>query len=113
MSTTPSQPSCLLSASCSLLSYLTAVRPTNRSYGSVYKAVRKSDGGVVAVKVVPLDDDIEDLRQEVDVMKECKSPFIVNYEATFFKDMQEVWVCSSLRCRVEGELIARACHHAN
>mmetsp|Transcript_11258 Transcript_11258/g.45785 ORF Transcript_11258/g.45785 Transcript_11258/m.45785 type:complete len:441 (-) Transcript_11258:111-1433(-) len=62
------------------------------SYGAVYKAVRKSDGGVVAIKVVPLDDDIEDLRHEVDVMKECKSPFIVNYEGTYFKDMQEVWI---------------------
>lgn len=52
----------------------------------------------MAIKVVPLDDDIEDLRHEVDVMKECKSPFIVNYEATFFKDMQEVWVWVTSYC---------------
>merc|ERR1712063_250603 len=62
------------------------------SYGSVYKAIRKSDGMVVAIKQVPLDEDIEDLRQEIEVMKECNSDFIISYEGTFFQGTKQIWI---------------------
>lgn len=63
-----------------------------RSYGSVFKAIRKSDGKVVAIKQVPIDEDIEELRKEIDIMKQCTSPFIISYEGTFFKGFDEIWV---------------------
>jgi len=63
------------------------------SYGSVYKAIRNSDGLVVAIKQVPIDEDIEDLRQEIEVMKECSSDFITSYYGTYFKGVEEIWVC--------------------
>jgi serine/threonine protein kinase len=63
-----------------------------RSYGSVFKAVKKETGEVFAIKRVPIDEDIEELRREINVMKECKSPFIINYEGTYFKGLKEVWV---------------------
>lgn len=59
----------------------------------MYKAIRKSDGIVVAIKQVPIDEDIEDLRQEIDVMKECNSEFITSYYGTYFKGTEEIWVC--------------------
>lgn len=63
------------------------------SYGSVYKAIRKSDGLVVAIKQVPVDEDIDDLRQEIEVMKDCNSDFITAYEGTYFNDKkEEIWI---------------------
>jgi serine/threonine protein kinase len=65
----------------------------NSSYGSVFKAIRKSDGMVVAIKQVPIDEEIEELRKEIDIMKECSSPFIISYEGTYFNENNEIWVC--------------------
>jgi len=62
------------------------------SYGSVYKAIRKSDGMVVAIKQVPIDEEIEELRKEIDIMKECSSPFIISYEGTYFQGTSEIWI---------------------
>ena len=46
----------------------------------------------MAIKQVPIDEDIEDLRQEIEVMKECNSDFIISYEGTYFKGTEEIWV---------------------
>eukprot|EP01095_Lingulamoeba_sp_RSL-Kostka_P011374 TRINITY_DN42_c2_g3_i1.p1 TRINITY_DN42_c2_g3~~TRINITY_DN42_c2_g3_i1.p1 ORF type:complete len:483 (+),score=190.62 TRINITY_DN42_c2_g3_i1:227-1675(+) len=62
------------------------------SYGSVYKAVNKKTKEVVAIKQVPIDEDLEELRKEINIMKECQSPFIVTYHGTFFKGVEEVWI---------------------
>lgn len=62
------------------------------SYGCVYKAIRKSDGLVVAIKQVPIDEDIDDLRQEIEVIKSCESEFITAYYGTYYNGTSEIWV---------------------
>ena len=47
---------------------------------------------MVAIKQVPIDEDIEDLRQEIEVMKQCHSEFITSYEGTFFRGGKQIWV---------------------
>lgn len=64
---------------------MTAPRP-RRSYGEVYLARNKSSGEEVAVKVVPVEADLEDFMKEIDVLKRCSSPFVVSYIGSFLRD---------------------------
>ncbi|EGC39722.1 hypothetical protein DICPUDRAFT_93521 [Dictyostelium purpureum] len=61
------------------------------SYGSVYKAINAGTGIVVAIKRVSVDNDLEDMEKEINFMKQCKSPYIVTYHASFRKE-NEVWI---------------------
>ncbi|KAN0041267.1 hypothetical protein ACTFIV_003804 [Dictyostelium citrinum] len=61
------------------------------SYGSVYKAINIGTGIVVAIKKVSIDNDLEDMEKEISFMKQCKSPYIVTYYASFRKE-NEVWI---------------------
>jgi len=61
------------------------------SYGSVYKAINIETGIVVAIKKVSVDNDLEDMEKEIFFMKQCKSPYIVTYHASFRKE-NEVWI---------------------
>lgn len=61
------------------------------SYGSVWKAIHKQTGGIVAIKKVEIDNDLDDIMKEIDFMKGCRSPFIVRYYGSYFKD-NELWV---------------------
>jgi len=50
------------------------------AYGQVYLAELKSSGFKVAAKLVHDDDQAKDtIKKEVDILKRCNSPFIVNY----------------------------------
>jgi serine/threonine protein kinase len=61
------------------------------SYGSVWKALHKQTGSIVAVKRVDIDNDLEDIVKEIEFMKGCKSPYIVRYYGSYFKD-NELWI---------------------
>jgi len=61
------------------------------SYGSVWKAMHKPTGSIVAVKRVPIDNDLEDIMKEIDFMKSCRSPYIVRYFGSYFKE-NELWI---------------------
>jgi len=61
------------------------------SYGSVWKAIHKQTGSVVAVKRVSIDNDLEDIVKEIEFMKGCSSPYIVRYYGSYFKD-SELWI---------------------
>ena len=50
------------------------------SYGSVFKAVDTRDGQLVAVKILEIGEDAEDLMQEIRILKNCNSRFIVSYK---------------------------------
>lgn len=41
------------------------------NYGSVYKAKNRITGEIVAVKVLPIASDIDSLKKEIDILKEC------------------------------------------
>lgn len=61
------------------------------SYGSVWKAIHKQTGGVVAIKKVGIDNDLDDIMKEIEFMKGCRSPYIVRYFGSYFKD-NELWI---------------------
>lgn len=62
------------------------------SYGSVYKAHDKRDGKIVAVKVLEVEnEDTGDLRKEIEILKQCNSPYIVQYKGCFQKD-GHIWI---------------------
>jgi serine/threonine protein kinase len=61
------------------------------SYGAVWKALHKQTGIIVAIKRVGIDNDLEDIMKEIDFMKGCRSPFIVRYFGSYFKD-NELWI---------------------
>eukprot|EP01097_Dermamoeba_algensis_P007595 TRINITY_DN4834_c0_g1_i1.p1 TRINITY_DN4834_c0_g1~~TRINITY_DN4834_c0_g1_i1.p1 ORF type:complete len:429 (-),score=53.48 TRINITY_DN4834_c0_g1_i1:425-1711(-) len=61
------------------------------SYGSVWKAIHKSSGSELAIKKVPIDNDLEDLNKEINFMKTMSSPYIVNYFGSYYKD-NELWI---------------------
>ena len=43
----------------------------NRSYGSVYKAMHKESGQVVAIKQVPVETDLQEIIKEISMMQQC------------------------------------------
>lgn len=55
--------------------------------------MHKATSTVVAIKRVGIDNDLEDIMKEIDFMKGCRSPYIVRYYGSYFKD-SELWVCA-------------------
>lgn len=64
---------------------------TARSYGSVWKARHKNSGKTVAVKIIPVEQDLEDLMKEITILKECRNDFIIRYYGSYYKD-GDLWV---------------------
>lgn len=63
-----------------------------RSYGSVYKALHKESGSVLAIKKVPVDTDLQEIIKEISIMQQCDSQFIVKYYGSYFKNT-DLLVC--------------------
>jgi len=62
------------------------------SYGSVFKGLDKRDGQTVAIKVLEVEsDEKSDLEKEIDILKECDSPYIVSYKGTYETD-GNIWI---------------------
>jgi serine/threonine protein kinase len=61
------------------------------SYGSVWKAIHRATGGIVAIKKVGIDNDLDDIMKEIEFMKGCRSPYIVRYFGSYFKE-NELWI---------------------
>jgi serine/threonine protein kinase len=62
------------------------------SYGAVYKMKDELTGDNVAVKVVPVEKDLEDLMNEIKILKQCKSPYITQYITSYLNGGDEIWV---------------------
>lgn len=41
------------------------------SYGSVYKAIHKETGQIVAIKQVPVESDLQEIIKEISIMQQC------------------------------------------
>lgn len=50
---------------------LSIVLSFDRSYGSVFKAMHKETGQVVAIKQVPVDTDLQEIIKEISMMQQC------------------------------------------
>ncbi|XP_047478938.1 serine/threonine-protein kinase 4-like isoform X4 [Penaeus chinensis] len=61
------------------------------SYGSVYKALHKESGQVLAIKQVPIDTDLQEIIKEISIMQQCDSPHVVKYYGSYFKD-SDLWI---------------------
>mmetsp|Transcript_3879 Transcript_3879/g.5196 ORF Transcript_3879/g.5196 Transcript_3879/m.5196 type:complete len:498 (+) Transcript_3879:73-1566(+) len=62
------------------------------SYGAVFKALDKRDGTTVAIKVLQVEnEDAADLQKEINILKECKSKYIVAYHGSYEKDGR-IWI---------------------
>ncbi len=67
------------------------------SYGEVFKGILRSTGEDIAMKIIPLDNakggnGLESIRKEIEILKECHNPHIVQYMGSFIKD-SSLWVC--------------------
>ena len=62
-----------------------------RSYGSVWKAIHKKSKRVVAVKIIPVEQDLNDLMKEITILKECRNDYIIRYYGSYYKD-GDLWV---------------------
>ncbi|KAK4317534.1 hypothetical protein Pmani_011378 [Petrolisthes manimaculis] len=61
------------------------------SYGSVYKALHKESGQVLAIKQVPIDTDLQEIIKEISIMQQCDSHHVVKYYGSYFKD-SDLWI---------------------
>ncbi|XP_010148317.1 PREDICTED: serine/threonine-protein kinase 4, partial [Eurypyga helias] len=61
------------------------------SYGSVFKAIHKETGQVVAIKQVPVESDLQEIIKEISIMQQCDSPHVVKYYGSYFKNT-DLWI---------------------
>jgi len=61
------------------------------AYGSVYKAIHKESGEVLAIKQVPVDTDLQEIIKEISIMQQCDSPYVVKYFGSYFKNT-DLWI---------------------
>ncbi|KNC51933.1 uncharacterized protein AMSG_12140 [Thecamonas trahens ATCC 50062] len=63
------------------------------SYGSVFKGMSKATGAVVAIKTLALEEgeDLEDVINEIRILKQCDHPNIVKYFGSYMVD-DDLWI---------------------
>eukprot|EP01084_Bolivina_argentea_P179730 310547_1 len=61
------------------------------AYGMVYKALDKRDGELVAIKIMPLEVEAGSMEKEIQLLRSCKSPYIVNFCGAYIKD-DNIWL---------------------
>uniref|UniRef100_A0A7S1VSI6 non-specific serine/threonine protein kinase n=1 Tax=Sexangularia sp. CB-2014 TaxID=1486929 RepID=A0A7S1VSI6_9EUKA len=66
------------------------------SYGKVFKGEHRDSGKIVAVKTVPINDDLDDLVKEIRHMKQCRSRHIVSYYGSYLHGSNELWIVMEL-----------------
>ncbi|KAM7535320.1 hypothetical protein Aperf_G00000103846 [Anoplocephala perfoliata] len=64
------------------------------TYGDVYKAERRDDRRLVAIKIMKIDpkDDIHAICQEIHTLMECSHPNIVQYYGSYLR-LNKLWIC--------------------
>jgi len=66
------------------------------TYGRVFLGKTKSSGEAVAVKIIAFGEDVTTFKKrEVDIMKGCKSDFVVRYLGSYEKD-NTLWIAMEL-----------------
>jgi len=61
------------------------------SYGSVWKAKHLKTGTTTAIKRVPVENDLDEILNEIKIMKQCRSSYIISYYGSYFKE-NELWI---------------------
>jgi serine/threonine kinase 3 len=66
------------------------------SYGKVYKAKTMGSGLTVAIKIIPVDNDLDELNKEIDALKRVRdSNYIVRYHGNF-QNEGRLWIIMDL-----------------
>ena len=60
-------------------------------YASVFKAVHKDSKQILAIKQVPVDNDLQEIIKEISIMQQCDSPYVVKYYGSYFKQT-DLWI---------------------
>jgi serine/threonine protein kinase len=88
----------------------------NRNFGRVYKATSKADNATVAIKILPVNEDDEDsvekITKEIQMLKECSSPYITEYFGSYLKD-GNLWVRLFLFLVLFSSLQKRSFSHSS
>ena len=74
-----------------LVSSPTHYVPLRSSFGKVFKALHHAQNLVVAVKIVPLEDDSGEVAREIEHLKECECVNIVHYYGSFLHE-DRLWI---------------------
>jgi serine/threonine protein kinase len=53
--------------------------------------LNRTNGQLYAVKIVPVENDITEVEKEINILKQCESPFIVNYHGSYKKG-DNLWI---------------------
>lgn len=61
------------------------------NYGSVYKVLDKKTGQILAAKIATLCGNIESFKKEINVLKQCNSPYILEYFGSYIKN-DSIWI---------------------
>ena len=61
------------------------------SFGIVYKCVHRDSGNIVAAKIMNVEEEVESFKKEVDILKECESPYIIKFYGCYAKK-GEIWI---------------------
>jgi serine/threonine protein kinase len=61
------------------------------SFGKVFKARNEQSGQLAAVKIVPVEQDTGAVSKEIETLKQCSSPNVVQYFGSLTKD-GELWI---------------------
>ena len=64
------------------------------SFGTVYKAIEKSTGEIVAIKHIDLEtseEDIQEIQGEINVLRTCASSFVTQYKTSFLRGYK-LWI---------------------
>eukprot|EP01133_Synstelium_polycarpum_P007449 gene7449-8715_t len=61
------------------------------SFGAVFKAKHKKTGHIVAIKQVPVNEDFQEILKEINIMKQCRSKYVVQYYGNYFKG-ETCWI---------------------
>ena len=78
-------------------------------YGSVFKALHKESGQILAIKQVPIDtDSLSEIIGEILILQQCVSPFVVKYFGSYFKNT-DLWV----RANIFSHICHLHCNYAN
>ena len=49
------------------------------TYGTIWRAREKKTGGICAVKIISVDDDLGEIERHIAILKDCDSQYIVKF----------------------------------
>ena len=80
------------------------------SYGSVHKAIHARTSTTVAIKMIPIENDLDDSIKEINIMTGCDSDYVVRFYGHYLKDGY-LWVSfllSFVECTREVQHLGRS-----